>query len=64
MGIEFEDKTGQIREPKDFEEARSVFSKRLAGLKFMDDPELMVLGTTILDALKIALIVSRKHHGK
>jgi hypothetical protein len=52
--IEMEDKTGQIRDPKDFQEARRVITNRIVTVKIPQDIELYMQFTTILDALKIA----------
>lgn len=60
--IETIDKTGQMRTPEDFAEARRVVTARLTNGGVPQDAELFVQYTTILEALKIAEAVSRARH--
>ena len=64
MGIEFEDKTGQIRTPKEFARARTILQQRFVQQKMITDPELMIEVPTILEALRIAEVISRNHAEK
>ena len=57
MNIDMVDKTGVMREPTEFKEARRIVEKRMiSGIP--QDIELFMQFTTIIEALRIAEIVS------
>jgi hypothetical protein len=57
--IEMTDKTGQMRAPDAFAEARRVVTARIVKGGIPQDVELFMQYTTIIEALQIAEIVSR-----
>jgi hypothetical protein len=57
--IEFEDKTGQMRDPEDFMRAHKIIVARMVKAGGVpQDVELFMEFTTILEALEIAAAVS------
>jgi len=62
--MEIVDKSGQMRSEKDFLKAREIVGKRLVTMSLMNDPELMLELTTIIQALEIAAMVARASEEK
>jgi hypothetical protein len=63
--MEIEDVSNQMRSMQAFQDAYQVVAKRLISPDFKNlDTELFMQYTTILEALKIALIVTRKGDAK
>ena len=56
--IDIEDVTGEMRSPQDFAEARRVVQSRIVKGGLPTDIELYMQYTTILEALRIAEIIS------
>lgn len=66
MPIEMVDKTGHLRSPSEFAHAREVVIARMVKTSFGPnmDVELFLEFSTIVEALKLAEAISRKHYGE